>query len=137
MTEKSYNGDWQLNKLKFDPCGASSVLMKCNQKHLPYINGYQADWVNDLFGEVYAGVVRELGASHSTVLEDFDDGYCIFGFDLTSSRTGNMALEKPNRGSLELEVKFNPEPTENLMVILVLIYADRFTVTKSGTFIPG
>jgi hypothetical protein len=137
MSEKRHNGDWELNKLKFDPCGASSVLMKCNQKHLPYINGYTADWVKDLFQEVYAGVTRELGVRHSTKLHEFDDGFCIFGFDLTANKTGNIVLAKPNRGSLELEVKFSPDPTENLMVVIVLIYAGRFSITKSGMYVPG
>ena len=135
MTEEAYNGSWETNKVEFKSCRVSSVVMKCNQRHVPFMNGYQCDWENDLYHPAYVGLTTELGAvGHPILYDGFDEGYAIFGFDLTPNKTGNVALEQPNRGALELDVEFKPAPNANLMVIVVLIYADRFVITKDGSF---
>ena len=58
----------------------------------------------------------------------------IFGFDLTPNKTGVLAVEVPWNGALELNAEFNPVNSQNLMVIVVLIYADKFVISKNGTF---
>ena len=135
LPENTYNGAWGKSKVGFGHENAVSVLMKCNHKHLPFTNGYKCDWTNDLFHTAYVGLTTELGArGHSIKYWNFDDGYAIFGFDLTANKTGDMAAEHPMKGALELDIEFNPVPTQNLMVIVVLIYADKFVISKNGTF---
>lgn len=135
MPENNYNGSWNTNKLQFDPANASKVLMKCNQRHLPFMNGYQSDFVADIYHTAYVGLTTELGAyGHPIKYKDFDDGFCIFGFDLTPNKVGNIVSEDKTRGALELDVEFTPPPAENMMVILVLIYDEQFKISKSGMF---
>lgn len=136
MSEKAYNGTWDTNKLEFVQANTVNVLMKCNQRHLPFMNGYQCDWNNGIYHTAYLGLISELGAfTHPIRHENFDDGFTIYGFDLTSNKTGTTSMEAKTRGALELDVEFNPAPKENMMVIVLLIYADRFKITKSGAFI--
>lgn len=133
LPESTYNGDPYTNKLCFEPCGAVNVLMKCNQKHVPFINGYMNDWKTDLYHPAYVGLTTELGAyDHPIDYMYYDNGFSIFGFDLTPNKTGDVALEEPLKGALELSVQFNPPPENNLMVIVLLIYADKFLITKDG-----
>ena len=135
MSEKSYNGDWELSKLEFEKANVASVLMKCNHRHVPFSNGYQIDWKNHLYDTAYVGLTTELGArGHRINYDGFDNGFSIFGFDLTPNKTGDVSLHTPLKGALELSVQFEPAPTSNLMVIVMLIYADKFTISKAGTF---
>lgn len=137
MPESSYNGDRYKSKLAFEHCNAVNVLMKCNHKHLPFINGYNNDWKNDLYHSAYVGLTTELGArDHPIDYLFYDNSYSIFGFDLTPNKTGDIALDEPLKGALELSVEFTPAPAMNLMVIVLLIYADRFTITKNGVYRP-
>ena len=135
MNEKTYNGDWETSKVAFEKANVASVLMKCNHKHVPFINGYQVDWKDDFYHTAYVGLTNELGAvTHPIDYNDFDDGYTIYGFDLTPNKTGDISLNTPLKGALELNVQFEPAPTSNLMAIVLLIYADKFTISKAGTF---
>ena len=108
MSEDHYNGTWDTSKLNFENAGVESILLKCNQRHVPFMNGYQCDFgINDTFDTAYDGLTAELGASmHPIKYNDFDEGYAIFGFDLTPCKTGSVALETPLRGALELDIKF-------------------------------
>lgn len=135
LPEKAYNGSWDTNKIDFRPVNVSSVLMKCNQRHVPLMNGYKCDWVNKSYHGPFVGLTTELGAvGHPITYSNYDDGYCIFPFDLTPNKTGNIALEHALRGALELDVEFKNAPTENMMVVVLLIYADSFEISKSGTY---
>ena len=135
MSEKAYNGNWEYSKLAFEKANVASVLMKCNHRHVPFSNGYQMDWNNHLYNTAYVGLTTELGArGHQIKYDGFDNGYSIYGFDLTPNKTGDVSLHSPLRGALELGVQFEPAPVENLMVIVMLIYADKFTINKAGTF---
>ena len=135
MNEKTYNGDWETSKVGFEKANVASVLMKCNHKHVPFINGYQVDWKDDFYHTAYVGLTNELGAAtHGIAYHDFDDGYTIYGFDLTPNKTGDLSLNTPLKGALELNVEFMPAPTTNLMAVVLLIYADKFTISKAGTF---
>ena len=135
MPETTYNGTWEKSKVGFDHENAVNLLMKCNHKHVPFTNGYKCDWQNDLYHTAYVGLTTELGArGHSIKYHHFDDGYAIFGFDLTPNKTGDLAAEHPLKGALQLSVEFNPVPSVNLMAIVVLIYADKFVISKNGTF---
>ena len=97
------------------------------------MNGYHCDFKQDIFNTAYEGLSTELGATmHPIEYHWYDDGYTIFGFDLTPNKTGSVALETPMRGALELDIEFNPAPTVNMMVIVLLIYADQFTIMKTG-----
>ena len=136
MKEKTYNGDWETSKVAFEQVNLASVLMKCNHKHVPFINGYQIDWKGDFFHTAYVGLTTELGAAtHPISYDSFDGGYAIYGFDLTPNKTGDLSLNTPFRGALELNAEFSPAPTSNLMAIVLLIYADKFTISKAGTFV--
>ena len=133
MPEDQYNGSWNTSKINFNHSNVSSILMKCNQRHVPFMNGYHCDFKQDIFNTAYEGLSTELGATmHPIEYHWYDDGYTIFGFDLTPNKTGSVALETPMRGALELDVEFNPAPTVNMMVIVLLIYADQFTIMKTG-----
>ena len=135
MEEKTYNGDWGTSKVAFEQAGVASVLMKCNHKHVPFINGYQVDWKNDFYHTAYVGLTTELGAvTHAIDYNAFDDGYSIYGFDLTPNKTGDISLNTPLRGALELDVEFSPPQNKNLMAVVLLIYADKFSISKAGSF---
>ena len=136
MPEDQYNGSWYSSKFDLKNAGVSSIVMKCNQRHVPFMNGYQCDFVKDIFNTPYDGLTTELGASmHPIIYHGYDDGYTVFGFDLTPNKTGSVALETPLRGALELDIEFKPVPTVNMMVVVLLIYADKFTVTKTGSVV--
>lgn len=133
MPEDQYNGTWTTSKINLKNSNVSTIMMKCNQRHVPFMNGYQCDFVKDIYKTAYEGLTSELGSPmHPIDYQWFDDGFTIFGFDLTPNKTGNVALENPLRGALELDIQFKPAPTVNSMVIVLLIYADKFTITKSG-----
>ena len=133
MPEDQYNGSWHTSKVDLKHSNVSSILMKCNQRHVPFMNGYQCDFKTDNYYTAYDGLTTELGASmHPIEYNAYDDGYTIFGFDLTPYKTGSVALETPLRGALELDIEFNPAPTVNMMVLVLLIYADEFSISKTG-----
>ena len=133
MPEYQYNGSWHTSKLDLKHANVSSILMKCNQRHVPFMNGYQCDFVQDVYHTAYDGLTMDLGsAMHPIKYEAFDDGFTVFGFDLTPNKTGSVSLETPLRGALELDIEFKPAPTDNMMVIVLLIYADEFTIAKTG-----
>ena len=133
MPEDQYNGSWNTSKLNLNHSNVSSILMKCNQRHVPFMNGYHCDFVKDIFNTAYDGLTTELGASmHPILYHWYDDGFTIFGFDLTPNKTGSVALETPLRGALQLDIEFKPAPTVNMMVLVLLIYADQFTIMKTG-----
>lgn len=136
MDENTYNGDWERSKLEFKHADAVNVLMKCNQKHLPFINGYTNVWNGDYnFHTAYMGLVSELGARHHAIgWTQFQNNYAIFGFDLTPNKTGDISLDTPLKGALDLSVTFSPAPTANLMVLVLLIHNGKFVISKNGTF---
>ena len=137
LTEKAYNGDWESSKLAFSHQNVSNVLMKCNQKHLPFINGYSCDFgsQNNHYHTAYNGLVTELGArNHAITNPSFQRNYAIFGFDCTPNKTGSVSLHTPLKGALELSVTFSDPPTSNLMVLVLLIHDGKFIISKSGTF---
>ena len=137
LTENAYNGDWEKSKLAFGPHNVSNVLMKCNQKHLPFINGYNLS-PNSLITHhhtAYTGLVTELGArNHAIENASFHNNYAIFGFDCTPNKTGSISLDTPLKGALELSVTFATAPTTNLMVLVLLIHDGKFIISKNGTF---
>ena len=136
MPEDQYNGSWYSSKFDLKHANVSSIVMKCNQRHVPFMNGYQCDFENDIYNTPYDGLTTELGASmHPIIYHGFDDGYAVFGFDVTPNKTGSIALETALRGALELDIEFKTASTVNMMVVVLLIYADKFTITKTGNVV--
>ena len=136
-SEKAYNGEWKSSKFDFQHSNATNVLMKCNQRHLPFINGYSNDWEAGYKGVnvAFTGLTTELGAKeHAIHQKGFVNGFGVFGFDLTPNKTGNISLDKALKGALDLSVTFDPAPKENLMVVVLLIYASSFGISKNGVF---
>jgi hypothetical protein len=138
MTESAYNGTWDTNKNEFSHFDASNVLMKCNQKHLPFMNGYHDlmfTGKNLKYGPAYCGLLTEGGAVGCDITHnEYRHGFTIFAFDLTPDKCADMILDKPNKGALELSVDFSKPPGQNIIVLAFLIYASRFEIAKSGAF---
>ena len=133
--EDAYNGSYTQNKLKFTHEKASNVLVKCNQKHLPQINGYSSNWSKNRYHQVFQGLITELQATHNLQYTELDAGLCIHGIDMTANKTGNIT-QKAVKGTCELSVDFRSAPTKNIIVLVMLVYAGKFVITENGQFYP-
>jgi hypothetical protein len=137
MPESTYSGTWETNKMEFSHFNISNVLMKCNQKHLPFMNGYHdLDFAKGgRYSPAYYGLLTEGGATGCDITyPEYRHGFTIFAFDLTPDKCADVILDKPNKGALELSVDFSKPPSENLIVLVFLIYVGRFEIAKSGAY---
>ena len=128
MVENSaFSGSLHKNPFNFKHLNASSVALRVDGIPLPF-EALKLDFGTKNYGQAYTGLLHATNKlfkqdSLAFSLEDFGDGYTLFGFNLVPDG-GECAFSLVKEGSLSLDIKLGAATTEATTVICLLQFDD-------------
>ena len=127
----AYDGRYSKNPFNFKHFNTKFITLYCEGKQIP-VKGFQPDFANSQSLRSYMSLYEVAGKLfHDSSLDidrkEYENGYSLFGFDLTPdlSETGCFHLIK--KGNIKLEVKFSQQLAQPVNCI---IYAEFDSVVK-------
>ena len=122
-TENQLNGSYVENRLELNHLGLTKCLLQCNSRHLPYWDGWQTNFDNGHYSELYDGLFKQLELDPSTVSvtkRDFPNGFVLFPFDISGKALTSDYYPSRESGTLELTLEFAAATQQNIAILIVL-----------------
>ena len=124
VPDASLVGGFAKNPFYFQHFDLNFAALYLNGECIPR-KGYQPDFPNKNYGELFLGLLRAFGLAESSESLDIEynefaeyNGFCIIAFDLTSNNTAGFGtVAHPGGGNLRLELRFTRATPETLKVL--------------------
>lgn len=134
IKEKQFNGNYSDSGFHFKHLNVSNITVQSNGHSFPNSSGLCPDFKARQYSDVYEALFSKLHAKNINFdYNTFDQGYTIFGFNLTPSGISDDE-KKSRQGSCVLDITFGKAPDENVVVLILLIYDARFRFDSRGNF---
>ena len=134
VSDAAMSGAYKLNPFNFENFGVNYLALTVNGQTVPN-KPYQPDFVKGLY-------IRELNSlydamaltgSNKTISinkADYQSGYTLYAFDLTSDNSASKSSSAPKSGTIRLEVKFAAATAETINVLLYAEFRSRIEIDK-------
>ncbi|XP_055342579.1 uncharacterized protein F54H12.2-like [Paramacrobiotus metropolitanus] len=127
VDSEDFHGSQKKNPFNFQHFNITQISVEVDGQSYP-TKPYTADFDRKLSLECYDGLLDTLG--HRPSLQgglpfnrtQYNDGYTIFGFDLTPGHTGRGPLTLIKQGNLSVSVSFGKPLKSTIMMVCMLIY---------------
>ncbi|XP_055357114.1 uncharacterized protein F54H12.2-like [Paramacrobiotus metropolitanus] len=124
---EDFHGSQKKNPFNFQHFNITQISVEVDGQSYP-TKPYTADFDRKLSLECYDGLLDTLG--HRPSLQgglpfnrtQYNDGYTIFGFDLTPGHTGRGPLTLIKQGNLSVSVSFGKPLKSTIMMVCMLVY---------------
>jgi hypothetical protein len=136
-SENQLNGSYTENRLALNPFKTTKCLLQCNSVHLPLWDGFNVDFYNNQYSELYDALFKQLSLDPSTVSVnkfEFGNGFTIFPFDVSGQALSSEYYPTKQSGILELTVEFKEPTTENIALMLILTHEKIVSFNKNREF---
>lgn len=122
LTETQLNGQFDTSRLAFSHQDVDKILLTLNGEHIPMYDGYEPDFLNTNYSEVYDSLFHTLGSSTTIDVKrnQFPDGFVVFPFELTQKNISSEFYPPKRAGSLELTIHFRIAARSNLAILAIL-----------------
>ena len=130
----AYNGNYGQNPFYFQHFNVNSIGLYNGGISIPS-KPFTPDFTNSLYSREYWSLNQALGIagkpdSNGIQLNDFGNGYTIFGFNLTPDLDVASHAQVYREGDLKLELKFSVQTPRTINVIVMGIFDGQVDVTK-------
>ncbi|XP_055356608.1 uncharacterized protein F54H12.2-like [Paramacrobiotus metropolitanus] len=127
VDSEDFHGSQKKNPFNFQHFNISQISVEVDGQSYP-TKPYTADFDHKLSLECYDGLLDTLG--HRPSLQgglpfnrtQYNDGYTIFGFDLTPGHTGRGPLTLIKQRNLSVSVSFGKPLKSTIMMVCMLVY---------------
>jgi hypothetical protein len=136
-TENQLNGSYTESRLALNPLRVNKCLLQCNGVHLPFWDGYNVDFDDYHYNELYDGIFKQLSLDPSTVSvsrTQFGNGFTIFPFDVSGQALSSEYYPTKQSGILELTLQFKEPTTQNIALMLILTNEKIVSFNKNREF---
>jgi len=136
-SENQLNGSYTANRLELNHYNIKKCLLQCNSTHLPYWDGWNPDFDNGKYSELYDGLFKQLEVDPSTVSvnrRSFPNGFVVFPFDISGKGVSYEYYTGKQSGVLELTIEFSQATANNLAVMVVLENEHVLSFNKNREF---
>ena len=69
-------------------------------------------------------------------IQEYKDGYTLWGFNLTSDSCGDNFYNDPETGNIKLEIQFKEALANSITVIVYADFNNKLLIEKTGEIIP-
>lgn len=129
VESEDFHGKGKTSPFNFQHCNVSQISVEVDGQSFPS-KPYRADFSKKSSLECYDGLLDALGRRGDPTGEfivdrkGYENGYTIFGFDLTPGATGLGPLTLIKQGNLSVAVTFGGQTglTKPLMMVCMLVY---------------
>ncbi|XP_055356268.1 uncharacterized protein F54H12.2-like [Paramacrobiotus metropolitanus] len=127
VDSEDFHGSQKKNPFNFQHFNVTQISVEVDSQSYP-TKPYTADFDRKLSLECYDGLLDTLGLRPSLQgglpfnRTQYNDGYTIFGFDLTPGHTGRGPLTLIKQGNLSVSVSFGKPLKSTIMMVCMLVY---------------
>lgn len=136
LDSQAFNGSLSKNPFNFQNFDVSTVVLRKNGTPMPY-EEIDLDYTNDCSSRGYLSLIQGTGKLYddqgfAITPEQYNHGYALYGFDLTSDwgACGNFDLVE--EGKLSLEVKLKNASTKSITMVVYLEFDNVYEIDKTG-----
>ena len=126
VTNEEFNGSYASNPFRFTPFRLSKLDVSCDVHNI-YGRPFEPNFRDDQYLRSYISLYQALSSQNQVQncnisFQDFKDGYCFWGFDLTPDQEADQShLHRLKTGNLRLELQFARALD---VTINVIVYAE-------------
>ncbi|XP_055354695.1 uncharacterized protein F54H12.2-like [Paramacrobiotus metropolitanus] len=126
VSNASFHGSQDKNPFNFENFSITAIAVEVDGQSYP-AKPYQPDFVNGRSLECYNGLMDTLGRKNSSYGHmpfsriGYQQGFTIFGFDLTPEHTGRGAMTLIRQGNLAVRVAFAKPLSDTVMMCTMLV----------------
>ena len=126
VTNEEFNGSYASNPFRFRPFRLSKLDVSCDGLNI-YGRPFEPNFRDDQYLRSYMSLYQALRSQNEVQncnisFQDYKDGYCFWGFDLTPDQGADQSHLLPlQTGNLRLELQF-ARPLD--VTINVIVYAE-------------
>ncbi|XP_055337791.1 uncharacterized protein F54H12.2-like [Paramacrobiotus metropolitanus] len=127
LDSEDFHGNYQKNPFNFHHFDVRQISVEVDGQSYP-TKPYNADFAKNQSLECYDGLLDALGAKNhptgcwSVNRNGYNEGYAIFGFDLTPGHTGRGPLTLIKQGNLSVSVTFAKSHAKSLMMVCMMVF---------------
>ena len=126
VTNEEFNGSYVSNPFRFTPFTLSKLDVSCDGHNI-YGRPFEPNFRDDQYLRSYMSLYQALSSQNQVQncnisFQDYKDGYCFWGFDLTPDQGADQNHLHPLKtGNLRLELQFASALD---ITINVIVYAE-------------
>ena len=127
VASKEFHGVGGKNPFNFQNCNVSQISVEVDGQSFP-TKPYAANFTTNSSLECYDGLLDALKQRNTTYGElpfdrdVYENGYTLFGFDLTPGATGRGPMTLVKQGNLSVSVTFRVGLPETMMMVCMMVY---------------
>jgi hypothetical protein len=135
MPEEQYHNTIETNQFQFGHQNMSEIMVSCDERQYPYSGGYKTNFTTHDYNEAYLQLMEDCGPNVDIDLSAYDDGFCMYSFNLTESGAFEEDVISPRRsGEVFLSFTLRNNPPTNLVVLAILERDRVLTIDKNRNF---
>jgi hypothetical protein len=111
LSQAAHDGSYQANPFNFQNFGIKQIYVQMNEKQYPQPQPIRCVFAEDRYMSAYLALLQSVGKVQTNkplaiTYEEFRNGFCIFGFDLTKELQATSRDSQPQTGSCTLFLEF-------------------------------
>lgn len=132
----AFNSKLTKNPMNFQNFQLSSLILRRNGVALPW-EELDVDYAGDCYSQAYMSLFQGTGKLFSdegfaVSYDQFKNGFCLYGFDLSSDMGGCGTFDLITEGKLSLEVKLKTPHSTSITMVVYLEFDSLYEIDKSG-----
>ena len=127
VTSEDFHGSGKTSPFKFEHFNLQQISVEVDGQSYP-TKPYTADFEKGMSLECYDGLMDAMGIRNDPIMDTpmtrkrYEQGYTLFGFDLTPGATGLGPLTLVKQGNLSVAVTFAKPLPKTVMMVTMLVY---------------
>jgi hypothetical protein len=85
QAEQQYNGNLEMNPLRFEHHNIEEMMVTVDEREYPYAGGYNVNFTNNDYHESYQQLLADCGHQVDIDVTEYNTDFTVFSFDLTEN----------------------------------------------------